>query len=807
MGNNFLNYFCSNPKCITPYCSGCEGKGMNPKDLSNIGLSKEIIDSINTIMKNINEGEYNPPNVGPAMATMLKPKKKHQPKLCLECKEAICEVCGICETLGCRFQGKKILTPDQLSEVRHLMAKTQKARGFVALAEMDTIRVPTPYRVFGSREEIVGINTKSLPNRLFARPCPIRPRHGFVESRGIDKSDPAFIDKLTEIWEETVKADPESELLLTPRIDAKFNMILTPTRMAVGTGHDGATAGKNGSIALPLLGVKFSEINNNICTRAGVDLEKDDPYIEAVMDGGLVYFTQLRAGVKIPPTVGEDFIPHTMRVMEVIEASGDLMEWEKQVQNIKEGTVVYHIGGTLISHYGVHCMYNNIPILTSRIPEIGDIIVATPAVKKPNPDDVIKGLMIGSSMKVTYISTPNLIKSMLVIAHNAGAMGGRNGMWLGVAAMIMMRAGMAASHGEARHAKDTASSRGEIYKCSFEDFFASREELGKAQWLFLNHNWPSGSFGGKAWAACTKAIIELDQRMRELITNKTDEAVSALVTKLNEAINQAHNGGWWLNKFVHQRSFDGAAMQSMITLVEAGPGLITIMEEVNTIQNDMILNSVNQWNEVGDIIISKPVYAPSYDSDNDDPPEYYDDPPDDEGNEDSNNGNDPNPKDEITLTPEAIANVLPPDSKFIGSVSKFLKKSKSPIALYNALPNVKKQNVNLNEVLLVPPYADITVIQGRYIQSPHGSWCLHVQYRVTGILGYYSIKLLVNSVPHSPYPSNHKYYSFAKSEEVYYPMTAVHVKDSIWRVTEPVNDNSGFLDIALNKFVELSDPE
>lgn len=524
-----------------------------------------------------------------AVQESTKPKKV-QP-VCYMCKVPLCNVCGQCETEGCKLEGKSATSKADLINLKYLLADTQKAQGYVAIAEH--LNVPTPYRVISDPEDInTAVQAFSTLPDVFVRPCPVRPRHGFVESRPVTGTLDARVDSILKIFEETRKADDKAELLLVPTIKASHNIVLTPARMAVGYGHDGATAGKK-SIVIPLAGVPFHEISTDILRRAKVDTAKEDPFMEAVLVDGAkfsndstnvlkqgVFLTQLRAGEKIPASVGDDYIPEEMTVRATMEASGDLVEWERQAKQIKEGTVVYLIGGSLISHYGIHCIMNKVPIMTSRKPKVGEVLKVTAKPKEPTVESISKGLAYGAMLPITSravnakdgrIVAGSAITAMIVALHNAAALGGEDGFYLGAAVSIMIRTGMAASHGEARHKHNPGGlSRNQIYEKAFVDFFGSRKTLGRALWLF-DHWGGGGGYGGPKWASCTKSVIGLDMQVRKLLKSGLQDDVAKLITALNHSVNQAHNNGWWLNKFVPQRAFDLGSKQSVYTLCIAAP--------------------------------------------------------------------------------------------------------------------------------------------------------------------------------------------------------------------------------------------
>ena len=526
-------------------------------------------------------------------------------KVCFDCKVPFCSVCNVCHTPTCVYIDKAVHNVATAAKYRHLQAKTQKARGFVNLATRG-MAVPQPYYLVLDEADIEYVVKSALDRglyKMFVRPCPVRARHGFEESRVVEfivkgsySSDDravaynAVVDQVRKIFAAANEADEEhkAELLLLPYVEAKHNLVITPSRMAIGPNHDGATAGYD-SISVPLMGTKFSEdIGFNLVKGAGVGAH-EDPYFEVVMgtDALKPLFTQIRAGAKLPPAIGADYVPAPMRVTEVVEAEGDLLVWEKQVKALKPGTVVVKLGGTLISHYGVHCLYNNVACFTSRRPSIGEVLDVVSVSPTPNPEAVIKGLGYGALVPV-YMSTPTIqtkptdlaiqpaLIAMMAALHNAGAMSGDSGFWIGYSAAMMMRAGMAGSHGEARHKLNgMANQRTFVYKLALKDFLGSRNTLGTAQWMFENLKW-SSSYGGPAWARCTQSIIDLDNAVLGLLNAPTTANVAAVVSCLNVAVNQAHNGGWWLNKFITQGWFDKTAAQSLESLAIAGTTMYKI---------------------------------------------------------------------------------------------------------------------------------------------------------------------------------------------------------------------------------------
>lgn len=555
---------------------------------------------------------------------------------CLGCGQRVCTNCKECHEDGCQFEGKYVVQAHHLTNFPALQVKSQKARGYVALAESEHLRdfVPRPYvalshpaMVGGVREKMVTalgtIRNKraGFKNALFVRPCPTRPRHGFVESRPIELEN--ISEEVLKVLNEARAVDPEAELLVLPHIDAQFNMVVTPHQMTIGQGHDGATAGKE-TITVPLAGVLFGDTPKSLYKLAGVDLEKEDPYFEAVSVKQRAHvlamfypslLTQLRAGPKVPLSV--DYIPAPTVVKSIIHAEGDLVEWERITADLPLGTVAVHVGGSLVSHYGVHCYLNRIPIMTSRIPKIGETLVPTEKVGEVDHGAVLLGLGAAVRLPLWHLhppkkeselerslSTTEAVRVMLYGLHNAKALVGRDAFWAGLSAGLMVRLGMMASHGEARHGEGGGGGTREyVFDLVKEDFFKSRAHLGHANFVFKKIK-KDGGVGGPRWVECTDSIIALDKAIRWYILSPDQGWFKVMMAGLNTAINKAHNNGWWMNKFCDQSSFDSASKQNVGFLIQLAEPLYIVQQWQVGAQKECI-GAYSEWAKQVNIVEPK----------------------------------------------------------------------------------------------------------------------------------------------------------------------------------------------------------
>jgi hypothetical protein len=417
----------------------------------------------------------------------------------------------------------------------------------------------------------------------FARPCPTDPRHGFVESRPV-----ASYSELKQVWAETLEADPNGELLLMPFYPAQWSAILTPASVAVGVGHEGATAGIK-SIGFPINPPNIpwaTQYLNNQVDEDGEPLpveERDVAYIEAVsrlggevepahysLRGIDVRLVQARSG---PPVTGfGNFVPENTLVRRVLKAEGDSLEWEAILKAAGvtrgDGTVVWAPGHTRSSHYAVHAILNGIPIWFDNRPEVGDTLEKVPEPeRKWNARQFRRGVSAGLVAPLTDATLrAQAIYPILFALHHATAlMYVPHGSYaIGVGCALMIRLGFAAMIGEARHGlfnSERIEDREGNYDLILNEpaqSVALRERIGQAWYLFTECSWPGGGFGGKAWGGCADAVIALDAAVRAALRGRDRKGIRT-IEALNVAVNAAHNNGWWMNKFTTKRAFDGMA--------------------------------------------------------------------------------------------------------------------------------------------------------------------------------------------------------------------------------------------------------
>lgn len=456
------------------------------------------------------------------------------------------------------------------SEPGVFIPRTQKARGIAALGERTVKHSIFPIEKVKA-EDLVG---------KFSRPCPMRPRHGFVDSRYTET-----IADAEKLIAETREADPEAEIITMPYVAAEFSGIWTPGLLTIGRGNDGATQGKT-AVQIPTVGTVYpwrgagaAVVHSSLCEKSGV---KDSPYIELLWMPGYSAPTpvQLRDGPSLPQDV--NYLPKEMEVKRVILAEGDLLAWEARMKAAKDGDVVYHPGGSLASHYAIHCVLNGIPCLIDRKPVKGEILKKESKVREPNIDKLRAGFFYAQYWK---IETEKAVQVMLAATHNIAAWRGRCDFLLGLGLGCAFRLTVIAGLGEFRHHRgpndETMSKGGKkhnrdtVYQCYWTRSLQgiTQERLQMALKSFCDPNvdaWQQ-SFGGMAWYNFTKWAPVIHN---QLVRGEADAALESL----NQVTNAVHNGGWGFNKFTDKSNLDYAAANPCYPLLAVARELYKAIE-------------------------------------------------------------------------------------------------------------------------------------------------------------------------------------------------------------------------------------
>lgn len=488
--------------------------------------------------------------------------------------------------------------------------KTQKSKGLGTLKKLSLYNynaIPKVATVWGVVDVVTGTVYGQEKYPCFARPCPKTPRHGFVDSRTVNNKE-----ELDAVVAETKAADPEGEVLLMPFLEPELNTIWTPAFMAVGKGHDGATAGV-GSVKFPLNGI-CDDIIKGVLADAGVT---EFPYIEAVSVKGEAHLTQLRNGPKLDSK--PDFIPTDIVVKEIIVPDvekGDLLGWENlmKAKAGTEGLVVYHPGGNGADHFCIHARCCGIPCIVTFKPEIGQSIAHVDTV----PADykaVLRGMVAADNYKFgggkltgkkkgsisAELSGANFKKEaalMLMGLHNSKAMEGESAYWLGVAITFMFRLGSMALRGEARHVDPACKySRGQVYAKAANMKIQAHAKTCRNLISIFRYGWKpgGGGVGGTKWAQCGISLGLLFNAVREFISAQDEATYLKMIMTFNDVVNQAHNNGWWMNKFVSASVFETAQQGNLKLALEVAPLVWEIGNIYRNLPEAKVAKTVEMW--------------------------------------------------------------------------------------------------------------------------------------------------------------------------------------------------------------------
>lgn len=467
--------------------------------------------------------------------------------------------------------------------------RTQKMRGLSALRKrMYTGDQPKPQRLLALPSVLLPDLELGVQYPVFARPCPIRPRHGFVESRLVHSEG-----QLRKLYEEARAADPEAELMIAPFIAPEASAVFLPEVgvLTLGPGHDGATGG-HGSLVLRTVAQALSE---DLREAAGL---RDTGYMELVygrridydidryrerdQQGTLAAFvTQLRDGPKVEGA-HRDFVPADVECKAVVTPCEDLLEWESKVKTLEPGTVVYAPGSSLASHAAVHCIINGVPFVTSFEPQVGTMVTkvgdATPIEAWP-ADEIRTGFLLAASGCRECFADKNgrnpnttaLFHLASAILHNWSALYNtpEAARLAAFAAGVYIILGAASCWGEQRFAspkiellmQHNLDDRAGIHEEVFEDPLHWAGLMSYCCWEFEQRDYGSG-YGGEAWAKCARETAKVVRALAKCGNRKKDvprEFLGKLVEAVNRCVNLAHNGGWWLNKLVTSPELDYAA--------------------------------------------------------------------------------------------------------------------------------------------------------------------------------------------------------------------------------------------------------
>lgn len=296
---------------------------------------------------------------------------------------------------------------------------------------------------------------------IFARPCPRRPRHGFIESRIVNNHE-----ELLKVVAETMAEDRLGEVMCMPPLTGKASAVATDSGVVWGVGNAGVTAGKGKQVTIPIPRSPNQQSMTEYLTRHHSPFRKEikgSTFIEVVEHDGEPTIVQMRDG-PADVAVGGNYIPHAnYKVTNVIvpnwEEIENLIKWEARVAGAPAGTVIVLKNASLTSHCAVHGLANKFAVITTGPfidnPELlKEGMILQPESNQPAPltgDDYKK---IAKFMRKTIHGSKRARAAFSVSVLHAMSVWGNDPMllWLRAAGVITMaKLIVSACAGEARH--------------------------------------------------------------------------------------------------------------------------------------------------------------------------------------------------------------------------------------------------------------------------------------------------------------------------------------------------------------------
>jgi hypothetical protein len=288
----------------------------------------------------------------------------------------------------------------------------------------------------------------------FMRPCPQNPEHGFVDSRLVNTRADAI-----EVIEEIRKTGEIPEFIVMDKIECDYSGVINPDRTTLGRSNDGATSGKdafeipfvlspdgkNQMVELfwdnkerycPVCHITNDNYTNPSikCIKCGTLLERRWPFIELLYTVGVQpVIVQLRSGPELKVETEKIKVKYVYE----LNSNMDLIEWGKKSKELqkdiiigsngkysRECPVVWHPGGALGSHFGVHCRETGLPYVTTAIKPIENSIIEIGVKNDTNLNALREGLVLGLETKLRldsdsgFSDTRKDLKNFLAALHS-----------------------------------------------------------------------------------------------------------------------------------------------------------------------------------------------------------------------------------------------------------------------------------------------------------------------------------------------------------------------------------------------------
>lgn len=465
--------------------------------------------------------------------------------------------------------------------------RTQKVRGLVEILRAEeSAQLTFSFRtdlIKNTRVYPYDTNFKGMGKMVFFRPCPVRPRHGFVDSQRIRQPS----DSRGTIAKARC-LDPHSEFLIMPYANGKYSALFTPDMVSFGLGMSACTSGGGNTVALPVPTTQY--FTGDILKNADVTY----PYIETVEHDKHLNIVQLRDG---PAISGRNhYIPQevTVKTVYVVNPETDLLQFEFDMKCADPATtVVYAPNIPITSHYGAHAVANGIAFITNWDMVEGDKLSPNIDLNSaPNYNDYHQLRMeimatisqnIGRTYSIPSPYVPEFRKICAGIAASSIVTGHGAPIWDptsdsirrllagGLVSFITLYA--AALYGELRHYGKYAKGKKPYTKCKLSDinerssiYYGALhtpaekliQQLPTIEIDFMHECW-SGAYGGGNWASATHSLHVLYADLKRFCVSPSRKTWMQVITQWHTCINEQHNGGAILTKYVSADFFELAA--------------------------------------------------------------------------------------------------------------------------------------------------------------------------------------------------------------------------------------------------------
>lgn len=255
--------------------------------------------------------------------------------------------------------------------------KTQKARGISLMSHGSLHGFPFPFASTPKREKLIILPHEFPASHqfpLFARPCPEKPRHGFVESRMVHDAQ-----GLLDVFAEARNADPLAEVVCMPKLTGKVSCVANNAAVYFAEGHAGATSGTSKALVIPCNSAGLTDVVKRYAHPYWRSMIERDitqgAFLELVEHEGDMVCVQIRNG-PADTRAADYWVPsggqYIAEVLTLPNPNFDLLQWEKMVKDLGPYGAIWLPGHTLASHYAVHGVANNKAVFcTAEPPEVG----------------------------------------------------------------------------------------------------------------------------------------------------------------------------------------------------------------------------------------------------------------------------------------------------------------------------------------------------------------------------------------------------------------------------------------------------